>query len=512
MPRKKKIEEVPGDDQLTLPEEETPRRGPGRPRKARPEPEAPENDEGPSEAELEEILHEEGGNGREDQPIELDGGLTGISTEQNGQRFEVAPTPGVKVYNAEGYGRLRDFISALPNKSDFNICVWRCDPLEPDVMKKRKWLGRFPIPTTLLEEAIERKWGGGHYRWQLGYMGRFAGNEDLPSTLRGGVNFGELSIEGPPREIAASSPAAPGTDAVARMEAIRAESANGQAAMMDLLKDQLKSSRQEQQGGANALVSLMTVLLTGMQQQQQLAIQMGQQQTNFLMSMMQQQTTGHKDALEEKERFLMTILQAVGAGGGASGEKSTTEKVLEAVLSNAPKLLNVISEVSRQAPQALVAPRPPAPVYQPAPALAGPPPAPAPAPAVPPQEFEGFRFDVDGAYIGDLVKSVYSCWQMKMPALHCVESIAQQGTEEQFERLVGADTPKVIALVNRLWAEHSGGEAPKELLAYVEEVHRQIKAGPPVDEFVQVPPSPPSSVTIQTPAPPTPAPVLEGKA
>jgi hypothetical protein len=488
------------------------KRGPGRPRKhPRPEPPRPyvpvprapvsfaepggDGEDAPDG--LEEFFHEEGGDGLDEAPLppfmppagvvpSLDGGLTGISATERDQVFEVAPSRGVRVFNREAYDNLRRFIGGLPNKSDFNLVIFRQDHDEPDVNRRRKYCGRIPIPSGLLDEAIEAKWGGGDYFWQLGIQRQFASPRDLPPTLRGAALSGYICVDGPRKAFGPAESA--GSSALAGMDAIREAAAASSSQMTELLKEQLRSARQEAGSSTQAIVGLMSVLLTGMQQQQQLAMQLGQQQTAFLMNIMNQQESRHREGAEDKERFLVTVLQAVGVGGGDGGEpKKPWEKVVDTALAHAPQVLDVLKMFLAKAPEVVLTPKD-SPVPQLPPVRVPPPPAAPALPAAPdplarpPASVEkvgAFDLAEDGEYISAIINVTVRAWEGKLPVEAACTEVADQGAERQYEALLATDAEVIVKLINNLWTMHRGGQAPAELLAYCRQVHAMLLEGPP---------------------------------
>lgn len=458
-------------------------------------------------------------------PAPLDGGLTGLTAQDDEQLFEVEPSPGVNVYNLEAYHQLRRFFNALPNRHEYSLAIYTVDPDEQDVAHNRKWVKRIPLPDGILPEALSKRWGGGRFLWQLCYKNHMASRDDLPMKLKAMPLTGDVTIAGPstipPARPPDGGPVA--TELIERIEGLRQEAAEGSNAMMSLLKEQLREARKEQGSGAQAMVSLMTVLLTGMQQQSQMAQQFATQQTNFMLQMMKDSEARHREASGDREKSLQwavdLAMKLSGQGGG--GEPPTW---WGAVIGNLDKFRDVLKELRPAFNQPSGEARPPAlppPPARPAPPALPPersyPPA-APLPVVPagrrpPEQvalpnFEGFT-EADGPYVEELCRAVWAGHKMGVPAQDTAKVVANLGDDHQFERLLEIKVERLREFIDALYRRASNAPADPALLDYVAAVHAELNAD--AGEPEEAPPTPaPAPTPAPTPAPaPAPAPPVE---
>ena len=440
-------------------------------------------------------------------PVPLDGGLTGLSAQDGEQLFEVEPAPGVNVYNLEAYHQLRNFFNALPNRHEYSLAIYTVDPDEQDVAHNRKWVKRIPLPDGILPEALSKRWGGGRYLWQLCYKNHMASRDDLPMRLKAMPLTGDVTVAGPSTILPARQAEAP-AELIERIEGIRQEAAQGNNAMMDLLKEQLREARKDQSGGAQSMVSLMTVLLTGMQSQAQAAQAVASQQANFLLTMMEKNEARHREASADREKSLQWAVDLALklSGQGGSGEPPTW---WGAIIGNLDKFKDVLHELrpaftqpsaERQAPAPLPVQARPALPAPPRPTVSAPPRSPAPAPPPVQANFEGFT-EADSGYVEDLCRAVWSGHKMGVPAANTAEVIAKLGTEDQFERLMNVQPGKLRDFIDRLYRQLSDQPADPALLDYVAAVHAELNA-----EVEGEPEPAPVPAPAPAPAPAPPAP------
>jgi hypothetical protein len=419
-------------------------------------------------------------------------------------RFETPVEPDVLVTSHETFRQLGQFFDSLPNRSRFELQVWRCDPNAPHNFKKREWCGRIPLPEGMtLEEALDKEFGGGVYFWRLACDGRHSSRSDLPGDLQAMPMLGYVRLATPPKdERAEGEREAREQHLYERLEKVQREKED---AMLGLLKDMLRESKSNAASGTDSLVKMMTVMMTAQAQQMQMQQANAQQQSNFLLQLLAMNEKKGSEAREERDELFRVLLE--GVRNDATGDKPFSHTLVEQL----PKILEGLAKVPALAQaspraQAPLPPPPPPPPQVPAPVVVQPGVvsgsarhgvAAPPVPAQPvPEDLS--RRSPAGAEPDDYPTSIAKCcirhWQGGAPASEAAAAVEAIGTEDNFNDLLDTDPEAVVGFLAMGFAAANNVQAPPELLAYARATLQTLH-----DAYPEEPPAPAAPTPLPAP-------------
>lgn len=431
---------------------------------------------------------------REEDPPDAEAGATEASmigggpaptvVRREGKRFLSEPPAGSQVVNDDTYSALENLFQGRPERIKFRLAIFRLQ--EPDTAPG-EYLGRIPMPNDLLEEVIARRWGPGHYRWQLSLTNRFAGAKDLPSDLRDLPLEGFVSVDA---EIAAAvgwDGRAPGP--LGEIPEILPAPPDPMTQVLALVKENQERDRQDRRESSNSMVQMMGMVLQGVQAQANQAAELARQQSQFLLGQLQLAEVRHKEQRSEKDEMWKQMVDIFRETGGPRGEAADPAlKIVEQL----PSILQLLGDFGRQNPAAVKK------------GLPAPAPAPVPASAPAPAQTGGQTVDEAlRSYVAAIAGRFHEDWKATKTADEQAEALANLGSDEQYEWLLDQDDYMILATLNQLYQKSVGQRPPKEFSDRAVEVLRILR-----EDAVDVPVAPDAPALAPAPAPaPAPPPV-----